>query len=123
MPLIKRKVEPTWLCRRSSDAFNESILEGLPAHHQDDLDFFANLTLCGALRQLSCLLQFADDIKNELESELSLLLDRTKNLTTKFVALEAEVLAHNPRTVTVRKYLNMRLRNPLVFKGQNRLWG
>lgn len=87
MPLVKRTVNPTHLCRQK-----------IPRGMKNDLECVTNNTLSGVIHQLASLSQHAEDIFGELFSEAntfygraSLLKDRIDKLSVKVTQLDSNV--------------------------------
>jgi len=84
MPLIKRVVQPSELCRN------------LDPEVSGELEYVTNNTLAGIIRQLSSLSQHAEDIFGELFTEASSFYDRANTLQGRIDNLSTQVTELDP---------------------------
>uniref|UniRef100_A0AAJ7UHU3 Wiskott-Aldrich syndrome protein family member 2 n=1 Tax=Petromyzon marinus TaxID=7757 RepID=A0AAJ7UHU3_PETMA len=99
MPLIKRGMEPRFLCRRP-----------LPEEINNELECVTNITLAGIIRQLSSLSKHAEDVFGELFQEASLvhcraasLQERVDRLALKVTQLDSTVEEVSLQDINMRK--------------------
>lgn len=94
MPFINRLIEPQHLSRKPLD---KSV--------QDDLEAVTNSTLVEALKQLACLVVFADEIFQELTCQVKTIQSRTEKLKSNIERVDDIVSRLNAKEVHVRKYI------------------
>lgn len=68
-----------------------------------EFESISNLTLSNALRQLASLVLLANDIFDELQTELLSVGERARTVQRKIIAVEQRVSVYDPKMVTVRK--------------------
>ncbi|GLG94813.1 Uncharacterized protein GBIM_01927 [Gryllus bimaculatus] len=104
MPFVQRVVEPVFLSRRNAASEEEENNKLLTDY---ELETVANTTLSNALRQLASLVLIANDIFDSLTKELEDVRDRSSKLRKRIEAVEGKVSEYDPKTVTVREYLQL----------------
>ncbi|CAK8687840.1 unnamed protein product [Clavelina lepadiformis] len=99
MPLVKRAVEPSALCRQS-----------LPRNVKSELECVTNNTLSGVIKQLSSLSIHAEDLFGELFTEASTfytraskLQDRIDKLSVKVTQLDSSIEEVSLHDINMRK--------------------
>lgn len=90
MPFITRCVEPKFLSRKPLD---NSV--------KDDLEAVTNATLVEALKQLACLVVFADEIFQDLTSQVKVIQSRTEKLKSTIGRVDQVVSKLNAKEVAV----------------------
>lgn len=70
-----------------------------------EFDTVTNLTLSNALRQLASLVLIANDIFNDLQSELRQVNQRSGKLNARLKIINDKLDTLDPKLVTVRKYI------------------
>lgn len=99
MPFVQRYIEPKYLSRTT--LFDD---DGNAKVNDEELQAVTNNTLTNALRQLASLVLVANDIFNELGTQLQDIQQRAETIKIKINVVEEKVLEFDPKKVTVRKY-------------------
>ncbi|KAE8748251.1 hypothetical protein FOCC_FOCC005090 [Frankliniella occidentalis] len=108
MPFALRKVQPEYVSRaRLHDQ------DGRPLVQDDELEAVFNHTLCQAIRQLSSLLEAADDMFAGLTKEMAGVTTRAGALQERIKKVQDLVDAEDPRIVPVH-YVNLSVVAPAV---------
>lgn len=101
MPFVLRTVQPVFVSRRKLTG-----PDGRPLVQDNELEAVFNGTLCCAIRQLSSLLENADDVFAGLAKEMAGIAERATALQQRLKRVQEHVDAHDPRLVTVRECLS-----------------
>lgn len=115
MPFVQRIVNPVYISRSTSrptiirsrqdeEQNNSSTNRAVPINDYE-LETVTNLTLSNALKQLASLVLIADDIFTELNKELKCVSERSLTIKGRINLLEKKVDEHDPKLVTVRKFI------------------
>lgn len=104
MPFVLRTVQPVYVSRAKLTG-----PDGKPLVQDYELEAVFNGTLCCAIRQLSSLLEAADDLFAGLTKEMTSITERATTLQQRVRRVQERVDAHDPKLVTVRKCLDVDL--------------
>ncbi|XP_014285060.1 actin-binding protein WASF2 [Halyomorpha halys] len=98
MPFVVRTVEPRNLGRTR---LNDDT--GRPLLRDGELEAVSNATLANALRQLASVARIAEEIFQELNSQLTEVSERSSRLKSRIGSVQEKVSQYDPKAVTVRK--------------------
>ncbi|XP_034244211.1 uncharacterized protein LOC117646937 [Thrips palmi] len=96
MPFVLRTVQPVYVSRAKLTG-----PDGKPLVQDYELEAVFNGTLCCAIRQLSSLLEAADDLFAGLTKEMTSIAERATTLQQRVRRVQERVDAHDPKLVTV----------------------